>query len=105
MQPTRPLNAAVKAEVAANYNALMYTRIEQHQGEAHVFTTGLADLEAWWLALGGHITCQPAGDHVVRWSITTDTDHGHGAPLRIHALALDTDQIDAALAHAVTTNA
>lgn len=105
MAPTRPLNAAVKAEVAADYNALMYSRIDQHNGAACVFTLGLHDLEAWWPALGGHITSQPAGDGVVLWTLTTDTDHGHGAPVRVHALALDTDQIDPALTHAIRPHA
>lgn len=103
MAPTRPLNAAVKAEVAADLNGLPHGRITDRDGEAQVFTAGLADLELWWLALGGHITRQPAGDGVALWTLTADTDHGHGAPVRVHALALDTDQIDADIAHAVQT--
>ena len=105
MTPIRPLNAAVKAEVAADYKALMHTRIAQHNGQAYVFTTNLPELEAWWLALGGRITHQTAGDGIVLWTLTTDTDHGHGAPVRVHALALDTDHIDAALTDAIRPHA
>ena len=102
MAPTRILNAAVKAEVAADYNGLPHGRITDRDGEAQVFTTGLADLELWWLALGGHITRQPAGRNAALWTLHTDTDHGNGAPVAVYALALDTDQIDPAIAHAVT---
>lgn len=101
MNPTRPLNAAVKAEVAANYNGLPHARITEHDGAAHVFTTGLPELELWWLALGGRITHQPAGDGAALWRLHTDTDNGQGAPVVVHALALDTDQIDPDIAPAV----
>lgn len=101
MAPTRPLNAAVKAEVAADHNGLAYTRIAQHNGAAHVFTANLPDLEAWWFALGGYITPEPAGAHAVMWTLTTDTDRGHGAPVTVLAPGLHTDEIDPAIAHAV----
>jgi hypothetical protein len=103
---TRALNnPAVQAEVAAEYNGLPHGRITNHNDIAQVFTTSLADLELWFLALGGHITSQPAGARVVLWTLHTDTDHGHGAPVQVHALALDTDQIDAACADAVRPHA
>lgn len=105
MAPTRPLNAAVKAETVADWNGLPHGRITEHHDVAQVFTVGLAELEEWWLALGGRITTQPAGPDVVLWTLTTDTDHGHGAPVAVHALALATDQIDADIAHAVQTPA
>ena len=105
MQPTRSLGPAIKAQVAAEINGLPHGRITEHHNTAQVFTAGLTDLEAWWLALGGRITHQPAGDGVVLWTLTTDTDHGHGAPVAVHALALATDQIDADIAHAVQTPA
>lgn len=105
MNATRRLGPAVKAEVTADYNALKYTRITEHQGTALVFTTGLHDLEAWFLALGGRITHQPAGPGITLWALHTNTDHGNGAPVTVHALALDTDQIDPGIADAVTPNA
>lgn len=101
MNHIRPLNAAVKAEVAADYNGLPHTRITQTGDTAHVFTNGLPDLELWFMALGGRITRTPAEPAVVVWTLHTDTDHGRGAPIHIHALALDTDQIDADIAPAV----
>jgi hypothetical protein len=105
MAPTRPLNAAVKAEVAADYNGLPHARITAQGAEASVFTAGLPELELWFLALGGHITHQSAGPGVVAWTLHTDTDRGHGAPVRVHALALDTDQLDPALADAIRPHA
>ena len=105
MTPTRPLNAAVKAEVAAAFNGLSYIRISQHAGAAHVFTANLPDLEAWWFALGGYITPEPAGAHAVMFTLTTDTDHGKGAPVIVLAPGLHTDQIDPAIAHAVRPHA
>ena len=101
MAPTRPLGPAVKAEVAAEYNGLPHGRITEREGRAEVFTTGLRELERWFMALGGRITRQPAGRTAV-WTLDTDTDHGHGAPLTVYALALDTDQIDPNCADAVT---
>jgi hypothetical protein len=101
MQPIRPLNAAVQAETVADWNGLPHGRITEHHGAAHVFTASLTELEAWYIALGGRITRQPAGPGVVLWTLTTDTDHGHGALVGVHALALDTDQIDADCADAV----
>ncbi|MFK0288286.1 hypothetical protein ACIQVL_48615 [Streptomyces sp. NPDC090499] len=103
MSPTRPLNAAVKAEVAADYNGLPHGRITDRDGEAQVFTAGLPELELWFMALGGHITREPAGRKAALWTLRTDTDHGHGAPIAVYALALDTDQIDPDYADAVTT--
>ncbi|NUS25103.1 MAG: hypothetical protein HOV92_12885 [Streptomyces sp.] len=102
MQPTRPLNTAVKAEVAADLAGLPHGRITERDGEAQVFTASLPELELWWLALGGHITRQPAGRKAALWTLHTTTDHGHGAPIAVYALALGTDQIDPAIAHAVT---
>lgn len=103
---TRSLNTpAVQAEVAADYNGLPHARITDHNSRAEVFTNGLRDLELWFIALGGHITSQPAGDRVVLWTLMTDTDHGHGAPVRVLALALDTDQLDDALAPAIHPHA
>lgn len=101
MQPIRPLGPALKAEAAADTNGLPHGRITEHGTEAHVFTADLDDLVAWFMALGGRITCQDAGPGVCLWTLHTNTDHGHGAPVRVHALALDTDQIDADCAHAV----
>lgn len=103
----RPLNAAVKAEVAAEYNGLPHARITERDGTADVFTTSLTDLELWFMALGGHFDRQPApaGSGVVMWTLTTDTDRGHGAPVRVHALALDTDQLDADCAEAIRPHA
>ena len=104
---TRPLNAAVKAEVAADLNGLPHARITERDGTADVFATSLADLELWFLALGGHFTTQPApeGSGVVMWTLTTDTDHGHGAPVRVWALARDTDQLDPDCADAIRPHA
>lgn len=101
MAPTRRLDAAVKAEVAADLNGLPHGRITDRDGEAQVFTTGLADLELWFLALGGQITRQPAGRKAALWTLHTNTDHGNGVPVAVYALALDTDQIDASLTDAV----
>lgn len=102
----RNLNSpAVQAEVTAEYNGLPHGRITDHNGEAHVFTAGLADLESWFMALGGDIDRQPAGDRVVLWTLHTDTDHGHGAPVRVLALALDTDFIDEDCADAIRPHA
>jgi hypothetical protein len=103
----RNLNAAVKAEVAAEYNGLPHDRITERDGTADVFTTSLRNLERWFLALGGHFTRQPApaGSGVVMWTLHTDTDHGHGAPLRVWAMALDTDQLDPACADAIRPHA
>jgi hypothetical protein len=101
MTGIRPLNAATKAETTADWNGLPHGRNTDHDGTAHVFTADLTDLEAWYLALGGRITRKPAGDGVALWVLHTTTDHGHGIPVRVHALALDTDQIDADCADAV----
>lgn len=107
MNPTRPLGPAVKAEVAAEYNGLPHARITEVQNTAYVFTAGLTDLAAWWLALGGRIASRPApaSSGVVLWTLDTDTDHGRGAPIRVHALALDTDQIDPDCANALRPHA
>ncbi|WP_328545415.1 hypothetical protein [Streptomyces europaeiscabiei] len=101
MHAIRRLDAAVKAEVTADYNGLPHGRISDHDGAAHVFTTGLPELTAWYLALGGRITRQPAGPGVVLWTLDTRTSRTDGASVRVHALALDTDQLDADLADAV----
>ena len=103
MAPTRPLNAAVKAEVAAELNGLPHGRITDIAGTAHVSTDGLHQLESWFLALGGRITCDPAptGEGVVIWTLTTNTDHGHGVPVLVQTLGMATDQIDPDCAAAV----
>jgi hypothetical protein len=101
MNPIRPLGPAVKAEVAAEYNGLPHGRITEHDGAAYVFTDRLTDLELWFLALGGQISHQPAGEGVTLWSLNTLTERTHGAPVRVRALALDTDQIDPDCADAV----
>jgi len=103
MSATRPYNAALKAEVCADLNDLPHGRITQHQDAAHVFTAGLADLEAWFTFLGGRITHQPAGAGVVLWTLHTQVGEVYAAQARVHALALHTDQIDADCADAVTT--
>jgi hypothetical protein len=101
MASTRPLNAAVKAEVTADYNGLPHGRITEHDDTAHVFTTGLPELEAWFMALGGPITRQPAGQGVVHYTLRTFTERTHGTRIAVHASALDTDQIDPDCADAV----
>jgi hypothetical protein len=104
MHATRRLGPAVKAEVTADLNGLPHTRITEHGDEARVFTSGLDDLTAWYLALGGRITCQPASDDsgTCIWTLHTVTDHHDGGvPVRVHALALDTDPIDADVTDAV----
>lgn len=101
MNQIRPLGPAVKAEVAAELNGLPNARITEVQDTAYVFTNSLADLELWFMALGGRIDHQDAGPSLTRWTLATDTDHGHGAPVLVHTLALDTDQIDADCAEAV----
>ncbi|MFF9287578.1 hypothetical protein [Streptomyces griseosporeus] len=101
MQPIRPLGPALKAEASADTHALFYYRIAEHDGVAHVFTTGLPDLEAWYIALGGRITHQDDGSGLTHWTLTTRTDRTSGAPVVVHAPALVTDQIDADCAHAV----
>lgn len=102
MNSTRRLDSAVKAEVTADLHGLPHGRITDRDGEAQVFTTGLADLELWFLALGGHITRQPAGSNAALWTLHTHTDHHNGTPVAVYALALDTDEIDPGLADAVT---
>lgn len=101
MNPIRPLGPAIKAEVAADLNGLPHTRITEQGAEARVFTVSLDDLVAWYMALGGHFTCQPASPGVCLWTLHTNTDHGHGTTVRVHTLALDTDQLDADCADAV----
>lgn len=111
MNPIRPLNPAVKAEVVADLHGLTRDRITEHNGTAEVFTARLTDLEAWYSALGGTITRHYVDQRacisnertrIVLWTLHTDTGHGRGVPVRVHALALDTDQIDADCANAVT---
>jgi len=82
------LTTAQRAEAAADLNALPFTRITETAGQAHVFTTSLDQLTAWWTALGGHATCLPAGPGVCMWTLHTDTSHGNGAPIFVHAPAL-----------------
>jgi hypothetical protein len=101
MQPIRPLGPAVKAEVTADLNGLPHGRITQYQDVAHVFTVGLPELELWFMALGGPITRQPAGQGVVHYTLRTLTERTRGARIAVHASALVTDQIDPACADAV----
>src|SRR5689334_9445774 len=103
MNPIRPLGPAIKAEVAADLPGLPRARVTAHGTEARVFTSALDDLVAWFMALGRRITLAPAPQDsgVCLWTRHTDTDHGHGVPVRVHALALDTDLIDADIADAV----
>jgi len=102
MNHTRALSPAFQAETAADYNGLPHARITETRGQAHVFTVSLHELEAWYLALGGHITSQPApaGSGVVLWTLHTSTGHGHGTPVIVHALAMDTDRPDADITNA-----
>jgi hypothetical protein len=88
----RPLDPAGQAEVTADVHALPHGRITEHDGAAHVFTAGLTELQQWHAARPGRITRQPAGHGVVLWTLHTATSHG--TPVHVHALALDTDQID-----------
>jgi hypothetical protein len=100
MSATRRLGPAVKAEVTADYQGLPHARITEQGDEARVFTNGLDDLTAWYLALGGRITCEaaPEGSGVTLWTLHTAID---SVTVRIHALGLDTDPIDADLTDAV----
>jgi len=103
MAPTRRLDAAVRAEVAADLHGIPHARISERNGHAEVFVNGLREVERWFLALGGYFTCDPApaGSGVVMWTLTTNTDHGHGDPVYVYTLAPDTDEIDPDCAHAV----
>ncbi len=61
---------------------------------AHVFAANVNDLQRWLNELGGHITRQPAGPGIDKWTLTTHTDFrtdGSSNPIHMHALAL-TDQ-------------
>ena len=102
MNQPRRMGPAIQAEVTATYNGLPHGRITEHHGAAHVFTAGLPDLELWFMALGGRITYQPAGTGVVLYTLHALAERTHGTPVEVHALALDTDQIDADCANAVT---
>ncbi|MFD8899865.1 hypothetical protein [Streptomyces ardesiacus] len=97
------MNPATCAQVAADLNALPHARITSQGNEARVFTASLDDLTAWWYALGGQLTTQaaPAGSGVCMWTLHTRTDPANPAStvVRVHALALDTDQPDADLPH------
>lgn len=105
MKPIRPLGPATRAEATADRCGLPHARITSQGTEAHVFTTDLDDLTAWWLALGGRLTAEPApaGSGVVLWTLHTRTDPEDAAStvVRVHALALDTDQLDPDCANAV----
>jgi hypothetical protein len=99
------LTPAIQAETAADLNNLPHARITTQGSEARVFTASLNDLTAWWYALGGRITSQaaPAGSGVAMWTLHTHTDPADAAStvVRVHALALDIDQIDADCAPAI----
>lgn len=98
------LTLAEKAEVAATLNGLPHARITDHDGAAHVFTASLTELEQWarWLKpLGACITRQDAGPGVALWTVTATLGDIRPLPVRVHALALDTDLIDADLTPAV----
>ena len=101
MHATRPLGPAVKAETFAAWNGLPHGRITEHDGVAQVVTTSLKDLEDWYIALGGRITPQEATPGNTLWVLHTDTDHGNGAPVVVHAIAPITDQLDETLTHAI----
>lgn len=105
MAPTRRMNAAVKAEVTADLNGLPSGRITEHDSAAHVFTSGLDDLTAWFMFLGGHITRQAAGPGVVLWTLHTQIGDVYATPVLVHALALDIDQLDADCADAIRPHA
>lgn len=94
MAAIRHLNAADHADSIADRYSLPKGRITERRGTAHVFTAALTELEAWAHALGGHPTSRPAGDGVVMWTLDTRTHGTHGTPIRVQALALDTDLID-----------
>lgn len=100
MHDTRNLGPAVKTEVTAEYQGLRHARITEHGNEARVFTAGLTDLTAWYLALGGHITREgaPAGSGVCLWTLHTTSDD---VPVLVQSLALDSDPIDPNIADAV----
>lgn len=93
------LTPAIQAETTADYNNLPHARITTQGTEAHVFTASLDDLTAWWYALGGRITTQdaPHESGVCLWTLHTRTDPENPVSprIRVHALALDTDQLDA----------
>lgn len=101
MNATRHLGPAVKAEVTADYQGLPHARITEQGDEARVFTAGLDDLADWYLALGGHLTCQvaPEGSGVTLWTLHTIIPGG--TPVRVHALALESDPVDPDIADAV----
>lgn len=111
MQTTRPLSPAHQAEVTADRCNLPHARITTQGTEAHVFTAGLDELTAWWMALGGRITCQdaPQDSGVCMWTLHTRTDPENPVSprIRVHALAPDTDQLDAdciAIVDRITTH-
>ncbi len=91
------LTPAIRAETTADRCGLPHARITEHANEAHVFTAGLDELTDWWHALGGRITCQPAPQDsgVCMWTLhtRTDPDNHLSTRIRVHALALDTDQL------------
>ncbi|MGW3383283.1 hypothetical protein ACWDCO_24245 [Streptomyces albogriseolus] len=103
MNPIRPLGPAVRTEVTADLNGLPHGRITEQGNEARVILAGLDELTDWFTALGGRITCEPAphDSGVCLWTLHTHTERTHGTPIRVHALALDTDQIDPDCADAV----
>jgi hypothetical protein len=103
MQRIRPLGPADKAEVAADLNGLPHALITELDGAAHVFTAGLAELEqwaSWFMPLGARITHHPTGPGVVLWTLHATLGDVYPTPVRVHALALDTEQIDADIANA-----
>lgn len=104
MQPTRRLTLADQAEVAADLNGLPHGRITGHDGTAHVFTADLPELEQWaqwFMPIGCGITQQPAGPGVVLWTLYAALGDVYTVPIRVYALALDTERIDDDLAHAI----
>ena len=108
MQPTRRLSPADRAEVAADLNGLPHGRITGHDGTAHVFTADLDELQQWahwFLPIGCRITQQPAGTGVILWTLHTHLGEVYPVPIRVHALALDTEQIDDDLTSAIHPDA
>lgn len=100
----RTLTPANQAETAADLNNLPHARITSQGSEARVFAASLHDLAAWWLALGGRLTSTPDPQDldVILWTLHTRTDPEDAAStvVRVHALALDTDQLDTTNPHA-----
>ena len=97
MPTTHRFGPAARTETAAEWIGLPTGRIAERGDTAEVFVDSLDALAAWHPELGGHTTRQPAGAHVVLWTLTTAIPGG--PPVHVHALALDTEQPDDNLLH------